>query len=117
MSDDKQNGAPHLSAADFKNTLNNAGGLPVLVDFYADWCGPCKMAAPIIDKLAGEYKGKMIIAKLNADENNQVSAEHGVMSIPTVIVFQGDEEVDRQIGFPGEDGYRQLIEKHLEESA
>lgn len=116
MSDDQAQtlqSAPHLTVADFASTLNNKAGLPVLIDFYAQWCGPCKMAAPIIDKLAKEYQDKMIIAKLNVDENNEIAAQYGVMSIPTVIIFQNGEEVDRQIGFPGEDGYRQLIEKNL----
>lgn len=113
MSEDTTGGAKHLGADDFQSTLNNEDGLPVLVDFHAQWCGPCKMAAPIIDQLAGEYDGKMIIAKLDVDENNQLAAEHGVMSIPTVIVFKSGEEVDRQIGFPGEAGYRQLIDKHI----
>lgn len=112
MSD--QNGAQHISSDEFKQLLNNEEGLPVLVDFFAEWCGPCKMAAPIIDKLADEYDGKMIIAKLNVDENNQTAAENGVMSIPTVIIYRNGEEVNRQIGFPGEDGYRRMIEANLE---
>jgi len=115
MSDDtqKQTGAVHLTTDNFKATLNNEDGLIVFVDFFAEWCGPCKMAAPIVDKLADEYRGKAIIAKLNVDENNQTAAEYGVMSIPTVIIFKDGEEVDRQIGFPGEDGFRQMIDKNL----
>lgn len=115
MSDDtqKQTGAVHLTTADFKDTLNNEDGLPVFVDFFAQWCGPCKMAAPIVEKLADQYAGKMIIAKLDVDENNQTAAEYGVMSIPTVIIFKDGEEVDRTIGFPGEDGFKKMIEKNL----
>lgn len=108
-------GAPHWNAADFPAKLKQAGDLPVIVDFYAEWCGPCKLAAPIIDKLATEYKDKAVIAKVDTDENNDLAAQYGVMSIPTVIVFkkQGEEmvEIDRKIGFPGEPGYRQMIEK------
>jgi thioredoxin 1 len=117
MSDDKKqpSKAVHLTADDFKTTLNNEGGLPVFVDFYAEWCGPCKMAAPVVDKLAGEYEGKMMITKLNVDEHNQIAAEHGVMSIPTVIIFKDGEEVDRTIGFPGEDGFIKMIDKNLED--
>lgn len=117
MSDDKKktSSATHLAADSFKTTLNNEKGLPVFVDFFADWCGPCKMAAPVVDKLAGEYEGKMIIAKLNVDEHNQIAAEHGVMSIPTVIVFKDGKEVDRTIGFPGEDGYRKIIDGNLKD--
>ena len=116
MSEDnqKQTGAVHLTTDDFKTTLNNEEGLPVFVDFFAEWCGPCKMAAPVVDKLAGEYEGKMIIAKLNVDEHNQVAAEYGVMSIPTVIIFKDGEEVDRTIGFPGEDGFRKMIDGNLQ---
>jgi thioredoxin 1 len=110
MSD--QNGAKHLDTKQLEELLDEAE-TPIMVDFYADWCGPCKMAAPIIDKLADEFKGQMEIVKVNVDENNTAAQENGVMSIPTVIVFIDGEEVDRQIGFPGEDGYRQLIEKHL----
>ena len=117
MSDDKKkpSSAVHLTADDFKTTLNNEEGLPVFVDFYAEWCGPCKMAAPVVDKLAGVYEGKMMITKLNVDEHNQIAAENGVMSIPTVIVFKDGEEVDRAIGFPGEDGFIKMIDKNLEE--
>lgn len=109
----KQSGAIHLTNDDFKATLDNKKGLPVFIDFFADWCGPCKMAAPVVEKLADEYRGKMIIAKLNVDENNQTAAKYGVMSIPTVIIFKDGEEVDRTIGFPGEDGFRKLIDKNL----
>jgi thioredoxin 1 len=112
--------APHLSSDDFQATLDKAAkdGLPVVVDFYAEWCGPCQIAAPVIDKLSGEYADKAVIAKLNVDENNDIAAEHGVMSIPTVIVFQkgeGDamEETHREIGFPGEDKYRSMIEEAI----
>ena len=111
----KPTSAVHLTADAFKATLSNKKGLPVFVDFYADWCGPCKMAAPVVDKLAGEYKEKMIIAKLNVDESNKVAAEHGVMSIPTSIIFKDGEEVDRTIGFPGEDGFRKMIELNLKD--
>ena len=114
MSDDnKQVSAVHLNAETFQDTLNNEAGLPVMVDFFAEWCGPCKMAAPIVDKLSGEYEGKMIIAKIDVDQNNSIAAKYGVMSIPTVIVFKNGEEVDRQIGFPGEAGFVQMIERNL----
>jgi thioredoxin 1 len=106
--------ALHLNDDNFKETLENAKkeGKPVFVDFYAEWCGPCKMAAPIVDKLAGDYEGKVIIAKVNVDEN-QVAREYGVMSIPTVIMVKDGEEIDRKIGFPGEEGYVEMIEGAL----
>jgi thioredoxin 1 len=113
--DDQKKGAVHLDAKSFATTLNNDKKLPVFVDFYAAWCGPCKMAAPVVDKFADEYEGKMKIVKLDVDENNEIAAKYGVMSIPTAIIFKEGEEVDRTIGFPGEDGFRQMIEKNLKE--
>ena len=109
MADDKK-GVVHLTKNDFAETLKSAGDKPVLVDFYAEWCGPCKMAAPVIEELGKEYEGKAVIAKVNVDEQNELSAEHGVMSIPTVIAFSKGEEVDRKIGFAGKDGYVSMIE-------
>jgi thioredoxin 1 len=113
MNDQTTVHAQHLTQDDFDQTLQDAGDKPVMVDFYAEWCGPCKLAAPIIDKLSGEFADQMIIAKLDTDENNAVAAKYGVMSIPTVIVFHKGEEIDRKIGFPGEDGYRQMIDQAL----
>lgn len=103
--------AVQLTADAFESTINNPEGLPVFVDFYADWCGPCKLAAPVVEKLAGEYAGKVIIAKLDTDAHTDVARQFGIMSIPTVLVFKGGEEVDRKIGFPGEAGYRQMLDR------
>lgn len=100
-----------LTTATFDSTINNQEKLPVLVDFYADWCGPCKLAAPIIEKLAGEYQGKVIVAKVDTDANIDVARKYGVMSIPTVMVFKDGQVVDKQIGFPGEPKYRQMLDK------
>ncbi len=84
---------------------------PVLVDFYADWCGPCKMAAPVLDELADESDGKYSIMKVNVDQNQELSQKYQVMSIPTVILFSGGEEVERKIGFGGKAGYEELLKK------
>jgi thioredoxin 1 len=109
--------ATHLTDDQFVKTLQTEDR-PVLVDFYADWCGPCIAAAPIIDKLAEEYQDKIMITKLNVDENPKTAQQYGVMSIPTVLIFKKDGKenkiVGKQIGFPGEVGYRNLIEDALE---
>jgi thioredoxin 1 len=72
--------------------------VPVLVDFWAPWCGPCKQIAPVIEEIAGEYDGKIKVGKMNTDENNQVPAKYGVMSIPTLIIFNGGDVGERIVG-------------------
>ena len=86
---------------------------PVLVDFWAEWCSPCLMASPAIEELAKEYEGKIKAGKLNVDENPKTAQKYGVMSIPTVIIFKGGKEVKKQIGFPGREGYKKLIDSIL----
>lgn len=100
----------HLTTSDFDKTLEDAGDKPVMVDFFAEWCGPCRMAAPIIDQISEEYADKAVIAKVDVDDHSELAQRYGVMSIPTVIVFKNGEEVDRKIGFAGKEGYTSMLD-------
>lgn len=82
----------------FKNEVMDAEGL-VLVDFWAPWCGPCKMMEPIIEELGSSYRGRVKVCKLNVDENNRTAGDYGIMSIPTLILFQDGKEINRLVGF------------------
>jgi thioredoxin 1 len=105
--------APVLTNENFEETIKRAGSTPVMVDFYAEWCGPCKISAPIIDELANEHAGKLQVYKVDVDVTNELARQYGVMSIPTVVMFKNGEEINRIVGFPGKAGYVQLIESAL----
>ena len=94
-------GPVHITDDTFEELVLDAS-VPVLVDFWAPWCGPCRMIAPIVEELAAKYEGRAVIAKVNTDENIDVATNLGIMGIPTVILFRDGEEVDRVVGFaPG----------------
>ena len=83
--------------SNFHEEVENAA-LPVMIDFYADWCGPCQMMAPIVEKLSDEYEGKMIVGKCNVDEQEELASKFGVMSIPTILILKGGQVVIKSVG-------------------
>ncbi len=87
--------------------------MPVFVDFYADWCGPCKMMAPIVEKLAEKYEGKMKVGKCNIDEENQLAVRYNVMSIPTMIIFSKGEKKEVIVGATSQNDLESIIEKFI----
>ena len=98
--------------SDFEEKVLKAG-TPSLVDFWAPWCGPCKLAEPVLEELSEQYSGKVNIYKLNVDENPQFTQKFSVMSIPTTILFKGGVEIGRQIGFAGKQAFEDLVKKGI----
>jgi thioredoxin 1 len=87
----------NVTEATFKQEVLDST-IPVLVDFWAPWCGPCRMVAPVVDELAGEYAGQVKVVKLNTDQNPTVASHYGIRSIPTLMVFKGGRQVDTVVG-------------------
>ncbi|NTW71024.1 MAG: thioredoxin [Eubacteriaceae bacterium] len=98
-----------LDETNFENEVLNSK-LPVMVDFWAEWCGPCQMVLPIVDELGNEFEGVAKIAKLNVDENRALAMKYRVMSIPTVLFFKNGEEVKREVGAKSKPDYISLID-------
>lgn len=87
--------------------------IPVLVDFWAVWCGPCKMIAPVVEEIAGEYAGKIKVGKLNVDDNGNTAMRYQIRGIPTLLVFKGGQVVDQIVGAVGKTQIRKTIDAHL----
>jgi len=102
----------HVSDANFEAEVLKAS-LPVLVDFWAPWCGPCRMVGPVVDKLAQEYDGKLKVCKVNTDETHETPGKYDIHGIPTLIVFKQGEEVERVVGFLPEPALKAKISPHL----
>ena len=103
---------PEVSQSTFKTDVL-ASDMPVLVDFWAPWCGPCKMLAPVIEEVAGSLAGQAKFVKLNTDENPSVAGDYGISGIPTLILFKGGQVVDRLVGFVPKSTITSMISKHL----
>lgn len=87
--------------------------VPVLVDFWATWCGPCQMVAPVISQIAGEYEGKIKVGKVNVDDESELAAMNAIVSIPTVILFVNGKPVEKLVGAKSADDYADVIEKYI----
>ena len=103
--------ALEITDSNYKEIL--AEGKPVVIDFWAPWCGPCKMVGPIIEELAEMYEGQVLIGKCDVDENGDVAAEYGIRNIPTVLFFKNGELVDKQVGSDSKSDFDDKIKKMI----
>ena len=102
----------HLYNENFADFIQNSE-VPVLVDFWATWCGPCRMIAPIVEEISDTYDGRLNVCKVDVDEAEQVAMQFGIMSIPTLMIFKDGAEQERIVGYRSLQELTELIEKHL----
>ena len=104
--------AMKLDSSNFDSVLATKN-MPVMVDFWATWCGPCRMVAPVIEQVAEEYEGRAIVGKVDVDECGDLAMRYGVMSIPTVIFFKDGKEIDRKVGVMPAGAFTQVLDQNL----
>jgi thioredoxin 1 len=106
------NNTVHFTDASFdKDVLNSE--VPVLVDFWAEWCGPCRMMSSTVDQVAAEYAGKVKVGKLDVDSNQQTASRYGIRGIPTLLLFKGGQIVEQKVGAIGKPEFQKMLDKHL----
>jgi len=104
--------AEQVTDSSFKQEVLDSD-VPVLVDFWAPWCGPCRMVAPVVEEIAGQYEGQIKVVKVNTDENPQVASQYGIRSIPTLMIFKDGAKVDMVVGAVPKSTLAQTLEKYL----